>query len=185
MIDQSLVQAKQQMQQVLDALRDQLKSVHVGRASAAMVEDLHVEQYGTLMALKQVGSITIPEANQIVVTPWDKSALGPIESAIRKSDLGVNPINDGQVVRVVLPALTEERRRELTKVVGRMAEEARIALRNARHDSLDKMQKAEKDAQITEDDFKRGRDELDKLIGTMNKEIDQTAAAKEQEMLAM
>ncbi len=185
MLDQSISQAKQQMQQVLAALTDQLKNVHVGRASASMVEDLPVEQYGTMMALKQVGSITIPEANQIVISPWDKGALGPIESAVRKSDLGFNPINDGQVVRIVLPQLNEERRRELTKVVSRMAEEARIALRNARHESLDRIQKAQKETQITEDDLKRGRDELDKLIAAMNKEVDQIAAAKEAEMLAL
>lgn len=185
MVDQVINQAKQAMDQILVAFRRQLTAVHVGRASAGMVEDLQVEQYGAIVPVKQVASITIPEANQIAISPWDKIALGPIEAAIRASDLGVNPVNDGQVIRVILPPLTEERRRELTKVVGRMAEEVRIALRNVRHDHLDRLHKAQKETQITEDDLKRGRDEFDKVISAMNKEVDQIAAAKEQEMLAL
>lgn len=185
MIDQSIRDAKAQMDQVITALTDQLKTLHVGRATAAMVDHIEVEQYGTRMPLKQVGSITVPEPNQIAITPWDKSALGPIETAIRVSDLGVNPVNDGQAVRIVLPPLTQERRAELTKVVGKMAEEARIALRNQRHDAWETIQSAQKSGTVTEDDRDRARDELDKLIDTMNKRVADVAAEKERDLMAL
>lgn len=185
MVDQAIRAARDGMKFVLEALEEQLKTLHVGRANAGMVENIEVDYYGSRMPLKQVSSVTIPEPNQILMTPWDKGALGPIESAIRDSDLKLNPINDGKGVRVVLPALTEERRRELAKLVGKMAEEARIALRNERHSALESIQKAQKDGTITEDDLERARKELDKLIDEMNREVEATAKRKEQEMMAV
>ena len=180
----TLRQAKQEMERILVALAEQLKSLHVGRASTAMVEDLRVDYYGSPQPLKQVASLTVPEANQIVITPWDKGALGPIETAVRTSDLGLNPINDGQAIRLVLPLLTQERRRELVKVVGKMAEEGRIALRNERHSAWESIQAAQKTGSLTEDDRERGRKELDKLTGEMNDRIEQIVKDKERELLA-
>ncbi|MEK7461051.1 MAG: ribosome recycling factor [Patescibacteria group bacterium] len=185
MIDQTLRHTKQEMEQVLLALSDQLKTLHIGRASSAMVENLLVEYYGSTLPLKQVGSITIPEANQIIITPWDKGALGPIEASIRASDLGINPVNDGQAIRIVLPLLTEDRRLELVKVVGKMAEEARIALRNQRHTAWEAVQSAQKSGNLTEDDRERGRKELDKLIEGMNGSVEKITKEKEQALLAL
>lgn len=185
MIDQTFRQTKETMEGILAALADQLKALHVGRASSAMVENLMVDYYGSSLPIKQVASITIPEANQIVLTPWDKGALGPIETAIRASDLGIQPINDGQAVRLVLPALTEERRRELIKVVGKMAEEARIALRSSRHEGWEAVQAAQKVGTVTEDDRERGRKELDKLIEEMNGRVSALATDKEKQLLAI
>lgn len=185
MIDQTLRDTKQKMQAIVEALSHQLKTLQAGRATTAMVDHLTVELYGSQMPMKQVGSITVPEANQLVITPWDKGALGPIETAIRTSDLGVNPINDGTAVRIVLPALTEERRRELTKVVGQMVEEARIAMRNHRRDAWDAIQAAQKAGTLTEDDRDRGRDELDKLVDAMNKQAERIGQDKEAELLRL
>lgn len=185
MTDQAIRDAKQEMEQVLSLLSEQLKTLHVGRATSSLVENIEIDQYGARVPLKQVGSITIPEPTQIAITPWDKSALGAIEAAIRASDLGVNPVNDGQAVRVILPPLTQERRAELTKVVGKMAEEARIALRSYRHDSWEKIQKAAKETVITEDERDRGRKELDRVIDEMNKKIAEIAAEKERDLMAI
>ena len=185
MISETLRITKQKMQLIIEALTDQFKSLHIGRASSALVENIEVEQYGTRMPLKQIGSIAVPEANQLVITPWDKSVLGAIETAIRQSDLGFNPVNDGNAVRIMLPPLTEERRREMTKVVGRMSEEARIALRNGRREAWDKIQAAEKAHTITEDDRDHGRDELDKVIDDMNKAIEKIAAQKEHDIMSV
>lgn len=185
MVDQQIRSAKEQMQVILEALTEQLKALHVGRATAGMVESIRVDYYGSELPLQQVASITIPEANQLLITPWDRGALGPIEAAVRVSDLQMNPINDGQAIRIVLPALTEERRRELTKIVSKMAEEARIALRNQRHTVWESIQKAQKDGAITEDDRDRGRADLDKLIDQMNKQIEETAKTKDHEIMAL
>jgi ribosome recycling factor len=185
MIEQTLRTTKQAMEKIVMALSNQLKGLHVGRASSSMVEDLPVDYYGSSMAMKQVGSITIPEANQIIITPWDKGALGPIETAIRISDLGINPVNDGQAVRLILPPLTEERRRDLVKVVGKMAEEARIAMRNERHTAWEAIQTAQKAGELTEDDRERGRKELDKLIEEMNSLVEKVTKTKEQDLMVM
>lgn len=184
MLEQTLRNTKQKMETVLLALGEQLKGLHVGRASVALVEQIEVDYYGAKQPLKQVGSITIPEANQIVITPWDKGALAPIEAAIRASDLGVNPINDGKGVRIVLPPLTEERRRELAKIVSQMAEEARIALRNERRTAWESIQEAPKAGTLTEDDRDRGRAELDTLIGGLNKRVEEIVKEKEHEMMS-
>ncbi len=150
-----------------------------------MVEHVLVDYYGSQLPLKQVASITIPQANQILLTPWDRGALGPIETAVRTSDLGLQPVNDGQAIRIVLPPLTEERRRELTRMVGKLAEEARIALRTERHQAWEAIQKAQKDATITEDDRDRGREELDKMIEQLNKQVQEIATAKERDILTI
>jgi ribosome recycling factor len=185
MIDQTLRATKQAMEKIVTALSEQLKGLHVGRASSAMVEDIIVDYYDSSLPMKQVGSITIPEANQIVITPWDKGAFGSIESAIRESDLGINPVNDGQAVRLILPPLTEERRRDLVKVVGKMTEEARIVLRNERHSAWEAIQGAQKAGDLTEDDRERGRKELDKLIEEMNGRVSAVSNEKEKQLLAI
>lgn len=185
MIDATLTQATGKMETIAQALADQLRSLQVGRATSGLVENISVELYGSPMTVQQVASITVPEANQILITPWDKGALGPIETAIRTTDLGINPVNDGKSIRLVLPQLTEERRKELVKLVGKMAEEARIALRNTRHEAWEKVQTAQKQGEITEDDRDGARAKLDQLIERMNKRVEELAKAKEQELLTL
>ena len=183
MIDAVLSDAKTHMDKAVDALRTDLQTIRTGRASPALIERLHVEYYGVSTPLSQVASITVPEARMLVVQPWDKSALGAIEKAILKSDLGLNPTNDGKLIRVVIPYLSEERRRELIKLVHKKVEEGHVAVRNCRRDALESLEKAEKAKEISEDELKRAKERLQKITDSFIEKVDETGQAKQQEIL--
>ena len=166
-----------------DALKRDLGKVRTGRANLAMLDGVRVDYYGTPTPLNQVASLSTPDARLIVVKPWEKKLCGEIEDAVRRSDLGVNPSTDGEVVRIPIPALTEERRRELTKVVRRMAEDAKVAVRNSRRDANEMLKEYKSSGDITEDDEKQGlkktQDATDKGIA----KIDEISTKKEAEIL--
>jgi ribosome recycling factor len=183
MIDAVLSDAKTHMDKAVAALRTDLQTIRTGRASPALIERLHVEYYGVSTPLNQVASITVPEARMLVVQPWDKTALGAIEKAILKSDLGLNPTNDGKVIRVMIPYLSEERRRELIKLVHKKVEEGRVAVRNCRRDALESVEKAEKAKEISEDDLKRAKERLQKVTDGFVEKVEETGQIKEQEIL--
>lgn len=163
----------------------ELTKLRTGRAHPGLVEGLLVDYYGTQTPLKQMASVTLPEARQILISPWDKGALASIESAVRSSDLGLNPMNDGVGVRITLPALTEERRKELVKVLNSKAEEARIAIRSIREDIWKEIQDAEKEGLIGEDDKFRGKDDLQKVVDTFNQQLETLREKKEGEILTV
>ncbi|OGD66629.1 ribosome recycling factor [Candidatus Berkelbacteria bacterium RIFCSPHIGHO2_12_FULL_36_9] len=171
------------MNEVLEKLQDEFKNIRTGKASTAIVENLMVSYYGTQTPLKQMASLTTPDANSILISPWDQNALGDIENCIRNSDLNLNPVNDGRNVRIVLPPLTEERRKELAKMVGKISEEGRIILRNLRQEAWDQIKKLEKDGKITEDDRYTGEDQLNKMIDEFNKKIEELSEKKEEELM--
>jgi ribosome recycling factor len=171
------------MQKSLDVLQDDLLSIRTGRASPALVEKLPIEYYGTMTPLNQMASIAVPEPRLLVIRPWDPSALADIERAILKSDLGLTPMNDGKLIRLSIPRLTEERRRELVKLVSRRVEEGRIAVRNLRRDALQDLREFEKEKMISQDEFFRGKDELQKLTDEFIEQIDEIGKRKEAEVM--
>lgn len=171
--------ATERMAEVLQKLQEEFNGIHTGRASATLVEKVQVSSYGQQLPLKSVATITVPEANQIAITPWDKGQLVQIEAAIRESDLNVNPVNDGTAIRVTFPPMTAERREQLIKEVSKIAEEARVALRNVRHDQLDAVKK---DPDSTEDDKFTATKEFDKLIDEHNDKVEQLVKEKEAEI---
>lgn len=183
MIDEVLEELRERMQKSVDALQDDLMSIRTGRASPALVEKLPVEYYGTPTPLNQMASIAAPEPRLLVIRPWDPSALADIERAILKSDLGLTPMNDGMLIRLSIPRLTEERRRELVKVVSRRVEEARISVRNLRRDSLQDLKDFEKEKMISEDDFFRGKDQVQELTDDFIEKIDDIGKRKEEEVM--
>ncbi|MGA1791179.1 MAG: ribosome recycling factor, partial [bacterium] len=149
-------ETKEKMDMAIEAISHEFGSIRTGRASASILDGIKVDYYNTLTPLNQMATISVPEPRLIVIQPWDPSALANIEKAILKSDLGLNPSNDGKVIRLAIPMLTEERRKQLVKVVKNMAEESRISIRNTRRDSNEKLKKMEKDKEITEDDYHNG-----------------------------
>jgi ribosome recycling factor len=167
----------------LEVLQEDLLGIRTGRASPALVEKLPVEYYGVLTPLNQVAGIAVPEPRLLVIRPWDPAALPAIERAILKSDLGLTPVNDGKLIRLHVPRLTEERRRELVKVVARRVEEARVAIRNLRRDALKDLQEFEKEKMISEDDFFHGKDEVQKLTDEFIARIDEIGRHKEEEVM--
>lgn len=183
MIDDVLGELRQRMRKSVEVLQDDLVALRTGRASPALVEKLPVEYYGSMTPLNQMASIAVPEPRLLVIRPWDPSALSDIERAILRSDLGLTPMNDGKLIRLNIPRLTEERRRELVKVVARRVEEARIAIRNVRRDALKDLQEFEKEKMISEDDFFRGKDEVQKLTDEFIEEIDEIGKRKEEEVM--
>jgi ribosome recycling factor len=183
MIDEVLEELRERMLKSVEVLQDDLLSIRTGRASPALVERLQVEYYGTLTPLNQVASIAVPEPRLLVIRPWDPAALTDIERAILKSDLGLTPMSDGKLIRLNIPRLTEERRRELAKVVSRRVEEGRVAVRNLRRDALQDLKDFEKEKMISEDDFFRGKDEVQELTDEFIKKIDEIGQRKEEELL--
>ena len=183
MVDQIIKESKPKMQASIDKLHDDLSKIRTGRASAAVLDGIKVSVYGSLMTLKEVASITVPESNQLYIKPWDRSVISAIETSIRNSDIGLSPINDGTAVRLILPPMTEERRKEIVGQAKRIGEESKVALRNVRSESWSKIQAAEKSGEATEDDKYRGEEELNKLIGEMNREVERIVAEKETEIL--
>jgi len=176
-------EVNKRMDQAVEHVRHELSGVRTGRASVAILDGVHVEAYGSRMALNQLAGLSVPEPSLIVAQPFDPSLLGAIEKAIRASDLGLNPSNDGKVVRVPIPPLTEERRRELSRHVHKLAEEGRNSVRQVRRDANERMKKLLKDHKISEDDEKRALDEVQKLTDQHIKAIDELQKKKDQELL--
>jgi ribosome recycling factor len=183
MIEDTLRDAEHRMQSAVTALDRELSAVRTGRARPALVETIKVDYYGTPTPLNQMATINAPEPRLITIQPWDKTQLGTIEKAIQKSDLGVNPTNDGNIIRIVIPALTEDRRKELVKVVHKKVEDARVAVRNVRRDSLEHLRKAQHDKEITDDDERRAQDRLQKVTDKYVAEVDHHGQEKEKELL--
>jgi ribosome recycling factor len=179
----SLKEAQQQMDRAIEALRREFGSVRTGKASPALLDGVKVEAYGSHMPLNQVGTVSAPEPRMLVVQPWDRAMIGPIERAIRESDLGLNPANDGKVVRVPIPALTEERRREYVKLLHKMAEEARVAVRHVRKEANDAIKAQQKDGSVSEDDARREQDEVQKLTDRYVEKVDELTKHKEAEVM--
>ena len=177
------VEVKKRMDAQLDHVRRELAGVRTGRASVGILDSVHVEAYGSHMPLNQVASLSIPEPTLIVAQPFDPSLMGVIEKAIRSSNLGLNPTNDGKVVRIPIPSLTDERRKELSKLVHKHAEEGRNAVRQVRRDANDRLKKLLKDHQIPEDDEKKGLDEIQKMTDNFVKHIDDLQKKKDSELL--
>ncbi|MEO8457873.1 MAG: ribosome recycling factor [Chloroflexota bacterium] len=184
-MQEQISDAKSRMQKAIEALRGELQTVRTGRASTGLVEHMRVEYYGTPTPLQQLATLSTPDAKLIVITPYDKTALGAIEKAIQKSDLGLTPSNDGNVVRLSIPPLTEERRKELAKHIRKRVEDARVAVRNVRRDVHDQLRKLEHDHSISQDDLKRSETELQKLTDDNVKQVDDLGAEKEQEVLTV
>jgi len=177
--------AEHRMQGAIEALRRELATVRTGRASPALIERLQVEYYGVAQPLQNIATIHAPDPRTLTIQPWDKKALADIEKAIQKSDLGLNPNNDGTTIRIVIPPLTEERRKDLVKVVHKKMDDARVAVRNIRRDAHDHLRDQEKKKEISADDLKRGTDRLQKLTDKYITEVDSVGGAKEQEVLAV
>ncbi len=182
MLDQVMKNAEERMDKAVQALRRDLVSVRAGRATPAMLDKITVDYYGSPMPVNQVASVNSPEPRMLVISPWEKNMLGEIEKAIQKSDLGINPSNDGSVIRLIVPILTEQRRQELVKQVKKMAEEARIAVRNVRRDSNDELKKMEKAADLSEDEARRSIERIQGLTDKSVAEIDKITSQKEHEL---
>lgn len=171
------------MARSIEAFKKDLGKIRTGRASFSLLDGIKVDYYGTPTPLPQVGTLSVPESRMITVTPWDAKMVGPIEKAIQASGLGLNPSNDGKMVRIPIPPLTEERRKDLVKVVKKMAEDARISVRNIRRESLEKVKEREKKKEISEDEMKRWQDRVQKETDSYVKKIDEILKAKEQEIM--
>ncbi|BDH61173.1 ribosome-recycling factor [Lysinibacillus sp. PLM2] len=185
MTKQVLEQAKEKMNKSIAAFTRELASIRAGRANASLLDRITVDYYGAPTPINQLAGVAVPEARLLVITPYDKSILGEIEKAIMKSDIGITPTNDGSVIRLTIPALTEERRKDLVKVVKKEAEEAKIAIRNVRRDANDDLKKLEKNGEITEDDLRGYNDDIQKLTDQFITKIDEVAKDKEKEILSV
>jgi ribosome recycling factor len=182
-LDDIIKSADHKMTTAVEILGRDLQSVRTGRASPHLLERIQVDYYGSPTPINGVANISAPDPRMVLVQPWDRGMLGPIEKAIQKSDLGINPTNDGAVIRLVLPQLTQERRKELVKQVHQRAEEARIAVRNCRRDALDHLRKAEKDGGISQEDERRAQERLQKLTDGFIKRVDEVSKQKETEVM--
>lgn len=176
---------KPKLSEALEFLKREVSSLRTGRATPALVESLMIEFYGTAQALNTLSTISIPDPRQILITPWDKSAMDAIQKAIQQSDLGMNPIADSNGIRLSLPQLTEERRKDLIKLLGQKLEEARISIRKIREEAMKELDKAEKDKSISKDDHFRGKSEIQKLVDDANKKIEELGAQKEKEIMTV
>lgn len=183
MLKDVLNDAEERMEKAIEALQADLRTIRTGRASPALVERVQVDYYGVPTPLVQLAGITVPEPRLLVIRPWDRGTLGAIEKALLKSDLGLTPTNDGQVIRLVIPQLTEERRRDLTKLVNKRVEEARVAVRNIRRDAIDMLRDLEKEKLISEDELHEGREKAQKLTDDFIKKIDEIGKVKEAEIM--
>jgi ribosome recycling factor len=182
-LDEILKSAEHRMATAVEVLSRDLQTVRTGRASPTLLDRIQVDYYGAPTPINGVANISVPDPHMVLVQPWDRTMLGPIEKAIQKSDLGINPTNDGQVIRLVLPQLTQERRKELVKQVHHRAEEARVAVRNCRRDALDHLRKAEKDGGVSQEDERRAQERLQKLTDSFIKRVDDVSRTKETEVM--
>jgi len=179
----AMAAARTRMEKAVDDFRKELATIRTGRANATLLDNVRVDYHGTPMPVNQLGTMTVPDATMIVIAPWDPSAVALIDKAIRTSDLGLNPTNDGKVVRVPIPSLTEERRKDLVKQLHKVLENHRTAVRNIRRDLKEAIEKLEKEKKISEDDKKRSLDELEKLSHAETKKIEDLSVAKEKEVM--
>jgi len=183
MIESIYQETREGMNKSIDSLKNEFKKVRTGRASVSILDDIRVEYYGTMTPLNQMASLSIPESRLIIVQPWDVSVIKDIEKAILKSDLGLTPSNDGKLIRISIPPLTEERRKELVKVIYKKSEEYRVAVRNIRRDSNELLKGLKKDGEISEDDAFRAQDQVQKITDKHIKLIDDVCKEKEKEIL--
>lgn len=174
---------QEKMEKTKDVLKNELATVRAGRANAALLDRIVVEYYGTPTPLKNMSNVSVPDPRTLLITPFDPKTIGDIEKAINMANLGINPANDGKVIRLAIPMVTEERRKELTKLVKKMGEEAKIAVRNERRNANEVLKKQEKNAEITEDDLKNDMDEVQKMTDDSIKDIDDIIAEKEKEIM--
>lgn len=185
MFEEILKKAKPKMDKMCEALSEEFQTLHTGKASSALVEGILIDYYGSKLPLKQVAQITAFQANQIIIIPFDKNALSDIEVSIRNSDLNLNPIRESNQIRLVLPLLSEERRKELAKAIHGKAEQSRIAIRNIRRETWDEIQKLQKSGDITEDDKYKAQDELKKMIEDHNQKIEKLVEKKEADIMTV
>jgi ribosome recycling factor len=183
MIDDALLVADNKMQKTVQVLKREMETIRSGRATSALVDQIMVEAYGSNTPLSQLASISVPEARLLLIQPWDRSIVGNVQKAIQKSDLGLNPMSDGEVLRLVIPPPTEERRKELVKVVHKRVEDAKIAVRNVRRDALEELRKLEKDKKVSRDENVRATDKLQKLTDRFIAEVSKVGADKESEIM--
>ncbi len=184
MVDKELFEdTEDRMKKAIDSMRKDFLAIRTGRATPAVLEPIRISAYGQEMPIKQLATVSVPEPRSIVIQPWDKSVLGDIEKAIQKSDLGINPTNDGKLLRLAFPPLTEERRKELVKQVKKRGEEGKIAIRNVRRDAMEMLKLMEKDGDISEDDEKRGQKEFEDLTKKIIEDVDKIVEAKEKEIM--
>ncbi|MDQ0206315.1 ribosome recycling factor [Alkalicoccobacillus murimartini] len=176
-------QAEERMTKAIEALRRELAKLRAGRANPAILDRVAVEYYGALTPLNQLATISVPEARLLVIQPFDKSSISDVERAIQKADLGLTPSNDGQLIRIAIPALTEERRKDLVKIVKKTSEETKVTIRNIRRDANDELKKQQKDGELTEDELRQSTDEIQKLTDQFIASSDKEADQKEQEIM--
>ena len=185
MYKEAIKTAGAKMDKTIEIIEKDLSTLRAGRANPQILDKITVDYYGTPTHLNQVGNISSPEPRMLVIAPWEPKMISEIEKAIQKSDLGINPSNDGKVVRLVVPELNEERRKELVKQVKKMVEEAKVALRAIRRDAMEQLKKLKKDSTITEDDQKRAEEELQKITDAASKDCDKLGAEKEKEVMSV
>ena len=176
---------EERMGKAIDSLNHDYAAIRAGRANPGVLDKVEIDYYGVPTPINQVAAVSISEARVLVIQPWDKNMIQPIEKAIQASDIGINPMNDGNVIRLTFPALTEDRRREIAKEISKRSEEAKVAIRNIRRDGMDAIKKFKKDNEITEDDQKNGEEKLQKITDKKIKEIEEIAAAKENEVMSV
>ncbi|MCP3892750.1 MAG: ribosome recycling factor [Desulfobulbaceae bacterium] len=182
-MNEVILEMSDKMDKSVEAYKNELAKIRTGRASLAILDGISVDAYGSGMPLNQVGTLTIPESRMIAIQPWDPQMLPAIEKAILKSDIGLNPVNDGKIIRLNIPQLTEERRKDLVKLVKKIAEEFRVAIRNVRRDAIETLKKQKKDKEISEDDLFKFQDDAQAETDSHVKQIDETSAAKEKEVM--
>lgn len=183
MLDQIQKNLQVQMEKAIDVLKDEFAKLRTGRASSALIDSIRVDYYGTQTPLNQMATITTPEARLLVVQPWDATALSAIEKALQKADLGVAPQSDGKMIRIPLPPMTEERRKDLVKLVQRYGEECRVAIRNIRRQGMEELKAAEKEKTMTQDEHKKGQTKIQELTDTEVKQVDGLIETKSKEIL--
>jgi ribosome recycling factor len=183
MLKELLDDGDNRMDKAVDALSHDYRAIRTGRANPALLEKITIEYYGVTTPIQQVAGVTAPEGRMLMIKPWDRTALRAIERAIQESDLNINPNNDGEVIRLILPALTNERRKDLVKQINKRAEEARVAIRNIRRDVTKDMEDAEKEGMISEDDLKRGKEKLQTLTDNHTKQVETVTKEKEEEIM--
>lgn len=184
-MDAVFTKAKEKMEKCLDALNRDYKAVRAGRANPAILDRVTVDYYGTPTPINQMAAISVPEPRMLMIQPWDASTLKDIEKAINTAEIGINPSNDGKVIRLAFPALTEERRKELVKDISKRGEEAKVAVRNVRRDAMDDIKKLKKDNEITEDDQKSGEKKLQDITDSYIKQVEEMVKKKEDEVLSI
>lgn len=183
MVKDILQETENKMKKAVEVVRQEFIKIRTGKATTTLLDGIKVDYFGTLMPLNQVGTVGTPDIRMITVTPWDKGMIGPIEKAILAANIGLNPANDGTVIRLPVPPLNEERRKELVKLIKKFAEDGRVALRNIRRDAIDQLKKSEKEEHFSEDERKRGEEEVQKRIDKHIKEIESLITHKEKEIM--